>query len=107
MNVLAYALAIAAIALMALDLVQAFRLKAALAHGEMARGEVARKWGLLTGLLVFFFVGYLASPLLLLLQVPGQFLYPLVFLVFLLGAAFVLIVVGILRDVLKVLDLLK
>jgi hypothetical protein len=70
-------------------------------------GEVGKKWTLLTLLLVFFFIGYLASPLLLFFQLDPRYVNLLVFLVFLFGAAFVYVVVGIIRDILTFLDLLK
>ena len=107
MEYLVYLLSALAIVLMGVDLLQAFRLKAALDRGELGRGEVERKWSLLCGMLVFFFVGYLASPLLLVSQLDPRYVNLLVFLVFLFGAAFVFVVIGIIRDVLSVLDLLK
>jgi hypothetical protein len=107
MTTLVYVLSGLAIVLMGIDVWKALELKAALSRGEMGRGEVGKKWTLLTFLLVFFFVGYLASPLLLSLKLDPQVVNLVVFLVFLFGAAFVYVVVGILRDVLTFLDLLK
>jgi|GEM_PF-1042173 hypothetical protein len=107
MTYLVYALSGLAIAVMGVDLFKAFQLKTALSRGEMGRGEVGKKWTLLTLLLVFFFVGYLASPLLLFFQLDPRYVNLLVFLVFLFGAAFVYVVVGIIRDILTFLDLLK
>jgi hypothetical protein len=107
MTYLVYALSGLAIVVMGIDLFKAFQLKAALSRGELGRGEVGRKWTLLTFLLVFFFAGYLASPLLLFLKLDPQVANLVVFLVFFFGAAFVYVVVGVLRDVLTFLDLLK
>ncbi len=102
-----YILSALAIIVMAVDLFKAFQLKAALARGEMGGGEIARKWSLLSALLVFFFAGYLVSPLLLIFELNPRYVSILVFLVFFLGAGFVFIVIGIVRDVLSFLGLLK
>jgi hypothetical protein len=107
MTYLVYALSGLAIVVMGIDLLKAFQLKAALSRGEMGKGEVGKKWTLLTVLLVFFFVGYLASPLLLFFHLDPRYVNLLVFIVFLFGAAFVYVVVGIIRDILTFLDLLK
>lgn len=107
MEYVVYAFSALGIVVMAVDVVLAFRLKAALDRGDLGRGEVGRKWGLLTWMLLFFFLGYLASPLLLVSQLDPRYVNLLVFLVFLLGAAFVYVVIGIIRDILSFLDLLK
>jgi hypothetical protein len=99
---LAYALAVAAILAMGVALVQALRL-----GRSIVGGEVGDKWKLLTLLIGFFFVGYLVSPLALFFELPAQYLNLLVFGVFLGGAAFVLVVIGIIRDVLRFLKLLR
>lgn len=87
---------------MAINVVLAVRLRRAIAGGE-----VARKWGLLTALVAFFFLGYLASPLVRFWKLPVETWALLVFAVFLFGAVFVRIVIGIVRDALSFLDLLK
>lgn len=97
-----YALAGLAILLMGLNAVLAVRLKRAIVGGE-----VGEKWGLLSGLIVVFFLCYLFSPLALYFEVPPQYLNMLVFGVFLFGAAFVWVVMGIIRDTLTFLKLVK
>lgn len=99
-----------AITVMAIDLYlafQAFQLKNAIGRGDLGKGEVAKKWNVFTGLLVVFFVGYLASPLFVLFKLDPAWGNVLVFTVFLLGAGFVFVVVGMLKDILTVLDVLK
>ncbi len=102
MHLLSYGLAALAILVMGLDVVLAFRLRSAIVGGE-----VGAKWGLLTFLVAFFFVGYLLSPLALYYQLPSEYLNLLVFAVFLFGAVFVWVVIGIIRDTLAFLKLLK
>ncbi|QQR72838.1 MAG: hypothetical protein IPJ17_15260 [Holophagales bacterium] len=102
MQIVALALAAVAAVVMAVDLVAAVKLRRAL-----ARGEIGRKWSLLTALLAFFLLGYVVAPLSLLLGLSQETMSLLTFGVFLLGAAFVWIVIGILRDALSFLDLLK
>jgi len=102
MHLLAYGLAGLAIAVMGIDLFLAVRLRRAIVGGE-----VGAKWGALTVLIGFFFVGYLLSPLALYYAIPHQYLNLLVFGVFLFGAIFVWVVIGILRDTLSFLKLLR
>ncbi|HEY6001839.1 MAG TPA: hypothetical protein VIV57_03115 [Anaeromyxobacter sp.] len=102
MQLLAYGLAALAIAVMGIDVVLAVRLRRAIVGGE-----VGAKWTLLTGLVAFFFVGYLVSPLALYYAIPGRYLNVLVFAVFAFGAVFVWIVIGIIRDTLSFLKLLR
>jgi hypothetical protein len=99
---LAYALSLAAIVVMAVNVIQAFKLKRAIVGGE-----VGEKWSLLTTLIAVFFVGYLLSPLALYFQIPSEYLNLLVFGVFLFGAVFVMVVIGIIRQALSFMDLLK
>ncbi len=98
----AYALAGIAIVVMGVDVVLAVRLRRAIVGGE-----VGQKWGLLTLLVGVFFVGYLLSPLALWFGLPADWLYVLVFAVFLFGAVFVWVVIGIIRDTLTFLKLVK
>jgi hypothetical protein len=99
---LAYALAFTAIGVMGLNVYLATRLKR-----SIIGGEVGQKWSLLTLLISVFFVGYLLSPLALLFAVPGRYLNLLVFAVFLFGAVFVYVVIGIIREALTFLKLVK
>jgi hypothetical protein len=98
----AYAVAGLAIVVMGISAVQAIRLRRAILGGE-----VGEKWGLLTGLIVVFFVCYLFSPLALYFELPVQYLNVLVFGVFLFGAVFTWVVTGIIRDTLSFLKLLR
>ena len=107
METIVYVIAALAITVMAIDLYLALQLKNAIGRGDLGKGEVAKKWNVLTGLLVVFFVGYLASPLLVLFKLDPAWGNVLVFTVFLLGAGFVFVVVGVLKDILTVLDVLK
>jgi hypothetical protein len=98
----AYGLAGLAIVVMGVDVVLAIRLRRAIVGGE-----VGQKWGLLTGLVGLFFVGYLLSPLALWFELPAAWLNVLVFAVFLFGAVFVWVVIGIIRDTLTFLKLVR
>jgi hypothetical protein len=98
----AYALAGLAILVMGVNTVLAIRLKRAILGGE-----VGEKWGLLSALIVVFFVCYLFSPLALYFAIPTEYLNLLVFGVFLFGAVFVWVVMGIIRDTLTFLKLIK
>jgi len=98
----AYGLAGLAIVVMGANAVQAIRLKRAILGGE-----VGEKWGLLTALIVVFFVCYLFSPLALQFAIRPEYMNLLVFGVFLFGAVFVWVVIGIIRDTLTFLKLIK
>jgi len=98
----AYGLAAFAIFTMGANVYLATRLKR-----SIVGGEVGEKWTLLTVLIGVFFFAYLASPLALWFAIPPEYLNLLVFGVFLGGAVFVFVVIGILRDVLSFLKLLK
>ena len=102
MQAIGYGLSALAILVMGLNVVLAIRLKRAILGGE-----VGEKWGLLTGLITVFFVCYLFSPLALYFELPVQVLNILVFAVFLFGAVFVWVVMGIIRDTLTFLKLVK
>jgi hypothetical protein len=102
MRLISFALAALAIVVMAIDVFLAFRLRRAIVGGE-----VGSKWGLMTWLIALFFVGYLFSPLALYYNVPPDYLNAAVFGVFLFGAVFVWVVIGIIRDTLSFLKLLK
>ena len=98
----AYGLAAVAIAVMAMNVVQAIRLRRAIVGGE-----IGTKWSLLTFLIGVFFLGYLVSPLAIYFQFPKEILDLMVFAVFLFGAVFVWFVIGIIRDTLEFLKLAK
>ncbi len=102
MNLLAYGLAAMAMLVMGLNVFFAVRLRR-----SIVGGEVGDKWRLLTFLVGFFFVGYLFSPLAIYFELPGPYLNLLVFAVFLFGAVFVWVVIGIIRDTLTFLKLVK
>jgi hypothetical protein len=102
MKGLSYALAAIAIAVMAVNVVQAIRLRRAIVGGE-----VGTKWSALTVLIATFFLGYLASPLAVHFGLPAEWLTVLVFVVFVFGAVFVWVVMGIIRDTLAFLKLTR
>jgi hypothetical protein len=102
MEFVGYGLAALAIVVMGLNVLFAVRLKR-----SIVGGEVGQKWGLLTGLIAVFFACYLLSPLALWFRLPVEALNVLVFAVFLFGAVFVWVVMGIIRDTLTFLKLVK
>jgi hypothetical protein len=102
MRAVSYVLSLAAIVVMAADVWAALRLRRSLIGGG-----VGQKWQFLTALIVLFFLGYVVSPLVLWLNLPIEYMGLLVFAVFLFGAVFVWVVIGIIRDVLSFLNLLK
>jgi uncharacterized membrane protein len=99
---LSYVLAAGAIVLMGANVYLAYRLKR-----SISGGVVGERWGALTLLVSLFFCGYVLSPLALLLNVPSEYLALLMFGVFLGGALFVFVVIGIIRDALTFLKLLN
>lgn len=102
MDQLAYVLAVLAIIVMGANVYQAVRLRR-----RILGGEVGEKWGLLTWLIGFFFLGYVFSPGAITFHLPERYLLPIVFSVFLFGAVFVWVVIGIIRDTLEFLKLIK
>jgi hypothetical protein len=98
----AYAPSGLAILVMGIDVVLTLRLRRAIVGGE-----VGEQWNLLTVPVVFFFFGYLLSPLALFFQIPTEYLCLLVFGVFLFGAVFVWVVNGVIRQALTFMKLLK
>ena len=98
----AYGLSALAILGMGLNAVLAIRLKRAILGGE-----VGAKWGVLSALIVVFFLGYLASPLALYLDLPPRYLGLLVSGVFLFGTVFIWVVIGIIRTTLTFLKLIR
>jgi hypothetical protein len=102
MKLVAYGVAAAAILIMAINVVQAIRLRR-----SIVGGQVGAKWSLLTLLIAVFFVGYLLSPLAIHFGLPADYLSVIVFGVFLFGAVFVWVVIGIIRDTLTFLKLTR
>ena len=98
---ISYALSLAAIVVMIVNTFLAFKLRRA-----MIGGEVGDRWRLLTNLIVIFLVGYVLSPMLLVFNVPVEYMGAVVFAVFLFGALFVWVVIRILTDMLSFLDML-
>ncbi len=97
-----YVLAAIAILLMVVNVVMAFRLRSALIGGE-----IRSRWSLLTNFILVFVFGYILSPLLLVFSVPVEYMGAVVFLIFLFGAIFVLIVIRILRETLALMGVLE
>ena len=102
MDYAAYGLALAAILVMGVNVVRAVGLSR-----RLVGGEVGQRWKLLTGLIALFFVGYLVSPAAIYFGVPAEYLNLMVFGVFLFGAVFVFVVIGIVSETLSFLKLLK
>lgn len=102
MKLVAYGVAGLAILVMAVNVVQAIRLRR-----SIVGGEVGSKWSVLTVLIAIFFVGYLLSPLAIHFGLPAESLSVIVFGVFLFGAVFVFVVIGIIRDTLTFLKLTR
>lgn len=99
---ISYAVSFAAIVTMVINVVLAVRLRRA-----MIGGVIRSRWGMLTNLIIIFLFGYILSPLLLVFQLPIEYMSLLAFLVFLFGAVFVAVVIRILHDTLASLDLLE
>lgn len=102
MEYAAYGLVLGAIAVMAVNVVRSLRLSR-----RLVGGEIGQKWTMLTGLVGLFFVGYLVSPAAIYYKLPVEYLNLMVFGVFLFGAVFVSVVIGIVSETLGFLKLLK
>ena len=102
MKLVAYGIAALAILVMAGNVARAIQLKRAIVGGE-----VGAKWTVLTALIAVFFLGYLLSPLAIHFGLPADSLFVAVFAVFLFGAVFVWVVIGIIRDTLSFLKLTR
>lgn len=102
MVVLSYVVAALAVVVMAVNVYQAVTLRR-----SIVGGEIGAKWSALTWLVAVFLVGYLLAPLAIWYGLPHEYLLPVVFAVFLLGAVFVWVVIGIIRDTLAFLKLTK
>ncbi|MGD8553375.1 MAG: hypothetical protein PVI81_06450 [Anaerolineales bacterium] len=101
MQIVLYILAGLAILVMLYNTLLTFQLKK-----KIIGGEVGARWNLLSVLVLIFLFAFILSPLLLLFDVPVEYLLLAVFSVFFLGAVFVGLVVRVVRDVLQVMDLL-
>lgn len=97
-----YVLAVIAILLMVVNVVMAFRLR-----NSLIGGEIRSRWSLLTNFILIFLFGYILSPLLLVFSVPVEYMGAVVFLIFLFGAIFILIVIRIIRETLNVMGVLE
>ncbi|MDP1825992.1 MAG: hypothetical protein Q8L48_22195 [Archangium sp.] len=102
MEYAAYGLVLAAIPVMAVNVVRALRLSR-----RLVGGEIGQTWAMLTGLVGLFFVGYLISPAAIFFKLPVEYLNLRVFSVFLFGAVFVSVVISIVGETLGFLKLLK
>ena len=100
MTMVYYVVSAAAIVVMAANVVKAFRLKRSLAGGE-----VGEKWGYAFYLIIFFFAGYIVSPLF--LQISPESKDIVISLVFLFGAVFVFIMINLIFSIITLLDVKK
>lgn len=103
MTVFAYVLSAAAIVLMAFNVWLIINLLRRFKGG----GEIGNRIRWLFALIVFFSLGYIVSPFLVVLGLPTIWLVILVFAVFFFGALYVTITLSILRKILSVLDFIK
>jgi hypothetical protein len=85
---------------MAINVFKAYTLKKSIVGGEL--GE---KWNYSFYLIIFFFIGYIVSPLI--LRISPEYKDIIISLVFLFGALFVLIMISILISVITVLKVKK
>ena len=75
-------------------------IRGVLFYRSIAGGEIKRRVAILVALLVFFFLGYIASPFLYLLE-KMEYTSLIVYLVFLFGALFVLLSIDTMNAVLR------
>jgi hypothetical protein len=102
MQVVLYILSALAIIVMLYNTVLTFQLRQ-----KIIGGEVGARWNVLSILVLVFLIAFVLSPLLLLFDIPVDYLLLAVFIVFFLGAVFVGLVVHVVRDVLQVMDFLE
>jgi hypothetical protein len=95
-----YVISVLAICVMAMNVYKAFNLKKSIVGGEL--GE---KWNYSFYLIIFFFIGYIVSPLI--LRINPEYKDIVISLVFLFGAIFVLIMISILISVITVFKVKK
>jgi hypothetical protein len=94
LQIINYIIAAMAIVTMCLCIVKCSRL-----HSKVPGGVVKKRIRLLIGLLIFFFFGYLASPLFYLLE-RFEYITSVVYLVFFFGAVFVFLSLGTIESLL-------
>jgi hypothetical protein len=85
---------------MGINVVKAFRLRKAIVGGE-----VGEKWNYSLYLIIFFFVGYVVSPLF--LEINPEIKHIVISLVFLFGAVFVYIMIQLFFSVITLLGVKK
>ena len=95
-----YVISVLATVVMAINVLRAFRLKKA-----MVGGEVGEKWNYCVYLILFFFAGYIVSPLFLRISPESKDI--LVSLVFLFGAVFVFIMINVIFSVITLFQVRK
>lgn len=95
-----YVISVLATVVMAVNVIKAFKLKKA-----MVGGEVGEKWNYCVYLILFFFAGYIASPLFLRISPESKDI--LVSMVFLFGAVFVFIMTSLIFSVITLLQVRK
>ncbi len=95
-----YVISALATVVMAINVIRAFRLRKAIVGGE-----VGEKWNYSFYLILFFFAGYIVSPLF--LQISPESKDILISLVFLFGAVFVLIMINLISSVITLLEVKK
>lgn len=95
-----YIISVLAICVMAINVYKAFNLKKSIMGGEL--GE---KWNYSFYLIIFFFIGYIVSPLI--LRISPEYKDIIISLVFLFGAIFVFIMISILISVITVFKVKK
>lgn len=95
-----YIISAAATVVMAVNVVRAFKLRKAIIGGEL--GE---KWNYSLYLILFFFVGYVISPLF--LWISPEFKDIVISLVFFFGAVFVFIMINLIFSMMTMLGVKK
>ena len=95
-----YVISAAAILVMAVNVYRAFKLKK-----SIVGGEVGEKWNYSLYLIVFFFAGYILSPLFLRISPESKDI--LISLVFLFGAIFVFLMITVIFSVITLFDVKK
>ena len=100
LTILYYIISAVAIVIMAVNVFKAFTLKKAIVGGE-----VGEKWNLSVYLIVFFFIGYIISPLFLHISPESKDI--VISLVFLFGAIFVFMMIRLIFSVITLLEVKK
>lgn len=100
LTALYYVISFVAIVVMAVNVVKAFKLKR-----SIVGGEVGEKWSYSVYLIVFFFLGYIISPVFLRISPASKDI--VISLVFLFGAVFVFIMISLIFSVITLLEVKK